>query len=385
MDTSAIKAMMAEIAPVIREYVAGEIAPYAERSAALAAENEKLAARLAEVEARAMPDVSGFCDATAVKGLINEAAPDIDGSLAPLVESNAVLTAENKALADANAALAVRIADLESRSAGIDEALVAEMLETRLASLPTPEPGKDGKDCDMTEVKALIDGQVAETVSAAFAALPMAKDGEPGKDGADCDMKAVHGMIDELTKAAVAERLAEAVAALPAPEKGEPGADCDMQAVAAMIAERVETAVKAIPAAKDGIGLANALKNSEGHLILTMTDGSTHDIGMIDGKDGQDGKTFTLDDFDIIPLDDPRDYKFCFTQGDTMHSFELEMPGFVDKGVWRDTDAYRKGDGVTWAGSFWIAQRDNPAKPDTADGGWRLAAKKGRDGKDASK
>lgn len=41
---------------------------------------------------------------------------------------------------------------------------------------------------------------------------------------------------------------------------------------------------------------------------------------------------------------------------------------------------YLEGDGVTWGGSFWIAQKDTATKPD--GGEWRLAVKKGRDGKD---
>jgi hypothetical protein len=43
---------------------------------------------------------------------------------------------------------------------------------------------------------------------------------------------------------------------------------------------------------------------------------------------------------------------------------------------------YRKGDGVTWGGSFWIAQKDAPeGRPGLSDD-WRLAVKKGRDGRD---
>ncbi len=40
-----------------------------------------------------------------------------------------------------------------------------------------------------------------------------------------------------------------------------------------------------------------------------------------------------------------------------------------------------QGDGATWDGSFWIAQKQTQDKPGTSDA-WRLAVKKGRDGKD---
>ena len=41
------------------------------------------------------------------------------------------------------------------------------------------------------------------------------------------------------------------------------------------------------------------------------------------------------------------------------------------------------GDGTTWGGSFWIAQGETGEKPDTGKG-WRLAVKKGRDGRDGT-
>jgi integrin beta 3 len=94
-----------------------------------------------------------------------------------------------------------------------------------------------------------------------------------------------------------------------------------------------------------------------------------------DGKDGADGLGF--DDIDVV--EDERGVTLRFQRGAAVKEFPL--PVVVDRGVWTD-HAYRKGAGVTWAGSFWIAQRDTSAKPDTADSGWRLAVKRGRDGKD---
>lgn len=53
----------------------------------------------------------------------------------------------------------------------------------------------------------------------------------------------------------------------------------------------------------------------------------------------------------------------------------------LDCGVWRQRE-YPAGSGVTWAGSFFIAQRDTTPeeKPELSDA-WRLAVKRGRDGK----
>lgn len=188
-------------------------------------------------------------------------------------------------------------------------------------------------------------------------------------------LAAENGALIERLAALEAREMPEAV-------KGDPGKDCDMEAVAQLIADGLEKAVGAIPAAKDGVGVAGAMKNAEGHLILTLSDGTLCDIGMVDGRDGKNGETFTLDDFDIVQTDD-RTFKFCFTRGETMHSFEFALPFPLDRGVWAEDGQYEKGDAVSWAGSFWIAQRDNPGKPDSTDSGWRLAVKRGRDGKNA--
>jgi collagen type III alpha len=138
---------------------------------------------------------------------------------------------------------------------------------------------------------------------------------------------------------------------------------------------------------KDGRGAAGALIDRSGHLILTMTDGSSHDLGPVVGKNGEPGlpgKNGTnglgFDDLDLI--EDERGLRLRFQCGAELKEFPL--PVVIDRGVWKE-QAYGKGAGVTWAGSFWIAQRETSSKPDTADSGWRLAVKRGRDGKDAAK
>ena len=71
---------------------------------------------------------------------------------------------------------------------------------------------------------------------------------------------------------------------------------------------------------------------------------------------------------------------FALTDGRTV-SQQKSFPVTIDRGVFRDGE-YKAGDGVTWNGSYWIAQKDSPeGKPGDGEG-WRLAVKKGRDGKD---
>jgi hypothetical protein len=234
------------------------------------------------------------------------------------------------------------------------------------------------------------------------------------------DAKALASATAEIVKALVAaetapllERL-EAIEARPVAERGEKG-------------ERGEPG----SIGRDGIGLAGAMIDRGGALILTLTDGSTRDLGVVVGKDGRDGEPgpqgergepgpqgekgergsagepgpsgdkgmdgsdgidgvdgkdgrdgFTLEDFDVQPIDE-RTIKLMFLRDGVSHSFELVFPVIIDRGVFKAEEAYARGDAVTWGGSLWIAQKETSAKPDTPDSGWRLAVKKGRDGKDA--
>ncbi len=175
------------------------------------------------------------------------------------------------------------------------------------------------------------------------------------------------------------------------PEKGEPG-EVDMAEVASLVETAVKSAVGALPArkdgepGKDGIGLADALIDREGGLVLTMTDGTTKNLGPVVGKDGdpgKDGHTFTLDDFEIVPMDE-RTIKMGFTYGEVMHSFELALPALIYRNVWKEGESYDRGDLVTWGGSMWHCDKDGTtSKPDGGD--WTLSVKRGRDGRDAPK
>ena len=60
---------------------------------------------------------------------------------------------------------------------------------------------------------------------------------------------------------------------------------------------------------------------------------------------------------------------------------EVKTAVVLDAGVWKEGAAYNRGDGVTLGGSFFIAQTDTSAKPGKSDD-WRLAVKRGNDGRD---
>lgn len=100
-------------------------------------------------------------------------------------------------------------------------------------------------------------------------------------------------------------------------------------------------------------------------------------------KDGLDG--LSIEDLEVSH-DDDGNVTFKFSRGEVSREFVVPIPRVRDKGVYREDGAYRKGDGVTANGSWWIAQVDEPkGRPGTpeAEGQWRLAVKSGRNGKDA--
>lgn len=98
-----------------------------------------------------------------------------------------------------------------------------------------------------------------------------------------------------------------------------------------------------------------------------------------DGKDGRDGIGF--DDL-TVEHDGERGVVLRFTRGSEVKEFPMSFPVTIDRGVYKEDSDYQRGDAVTWGGSLWIAQKDAPeSKPGMGDG-WRLAVKKGRDGRD---
>jgi hypothetical protein len=264
-----------------------------------------------------------------------------------------------------------RIADLEktlSETRDIGQLISAEVAK-RIAELPAP---KDGKDVDMAAVKS----EIAEQVRLAVAATPLPKDGRDGADGKD----------------------------------GAPGLDgqgVDMVVVASTIKELIKEAVAALPAARDGRDGANGKDGTDGksftlceaeELLKHHWSGWELDFERraavtlekalermpkpangANGKDGVDGLGF--DDLQV-EHDGGRRVSLKFARGDRVKEFSFDLPVVIDRGIYKDGSAYSAGDGVTWGGSYWIAQCETKSKPDGADSGWRLAVKKGRDGKD---
>lgn len=216
-------------------------------------------------------------------------------------------------------------------------AVVAECVAAAFAQIPVAENGADGKSVEVEDVLPALEAQVAKFLDS----IPLPKDGapgEPGKDGRDG-----------------------------AP--GEKGAD-----------------------GNNGVGLAGAIIDRDGHLAVTLTNGEVKSLGPVvgkdglsgengdDGKDGKDGKDGIGFEDLSFEIGETGRAVAKFRRGDMVKV--IALPGIIDRGTFTEGDIYDKGDAVTWGGSLWIAQENGiTGKPETVKG-WRLAVKKGRDGRD---
>lgn len=287
-----------------------------------------------------------------------------------------------------------------------------EAFETFGASFRQPDDGKDGKSVSVDDVLPRINEEISRLVGA----IPPAK---PGEDGKSVD-------LEELDRT-ISEKVAKAVAAMPAPKDGK---DADPVEVASVIKDEVARAVAAmdppadgtsitpedvrpmveglvrdafaaIPTPKDGVNLAGMFIDRNGELIATLSNGETRVLGPVVGvsvdpvevermvaekvaqidrpKDGVDGLGF--EDMTETLEDDGRTIVRRYQRGDKVREFRHKMAVVLDRGVFKEGQTYQPGDGVTWGGSFWIAQEETSEKPDSGKG-FRLAVKRGRDGKD---
>jgi hypothetical protein len=220
--------------------------------------------------------------------------------------------------------------------------------------------------------------------------MPLLEKGEPGEPGRPGEP----GAPGEVDMDAVRRMIGDAVSSLPPAEKGEPGEpgrDVDMGEVVTRIETAVSAAVAALPApkagdpGKDGIGLADALRDAEGHLILVMTDGRTKSLGLVNGKDGEPGRDgLGFDDLQVEQIGE-RTVRFLLKRDAGEAEFDVTFPVPIYRGVFKEGEPYEAADLVTWAGSLWHCNEPKGLKPGAPDSGWQLAAKAGRPGKDAAK
>lgn len=210
------------------------------------------------------------------------------------------------------------------------------------------------------------------------------------------EMKADVASALEAVPAMISGEVEKAVALIPRPQDGASVTADDIRPI---VADEVKSAVSAIPPAADGVGVAGAIIDRSGSLILTLTDGSTKDLGAVVGKDAEAGpiidKVMLEIDRKFASIEPPKDglgFEHMdeyldedgrtivrrYQRGDEVKEFRHTFPVVVDRGTWKKGE-FERGDGVTWGGSYWIAQRKTSQKPDTPNSGWRMAVKRGSD------
>lgn len=231
---------------------------------------------------------------------------------------------------------------------------ISEMIRKAVAALPAPkdgeagpqgvpgEKGADGKDAepiDLADVaaeilstdalKTLVELHVADAVQKYFEANPI----QHGKDGA----------------------------VGPQGERGQDGAKGDKG-----------------DKGEDGIGLAGAVVNRSGELVITTTKGEALTLGPVVGRDGAPGR-------DGADLSSPtfewegRTCRVKAQNGEVMSSYTFPIP--LDAGYWRDGMKCQPGDIVTQDGSAWICLKETADRPSYQNKTeWRMFARKGRDG-----
>lgn len=236
------------------------------------------------------------------------------------------------------------------------------------------QKGEPGKDADQVDVDALADLVVAKLLDsprlltlvdvATVDAVSKHFDANPVQHGRDADP----AVIESAVKAAVS--------ALPEPKDGQDAPPVTDQ----QVAEQVAKYLGAHPpqAGADGVGLAGAMIDRAGELVITTTKGEAVRLGRVVGEDGQHGLSFesATGEYDASR-------GFVITLGAGERRTELVLPYMQHRGFWREGMGTKSAQSVTHDGALWIAKRDNASKPCLEnDADWYLAARKGRDGKD---
>lgn len=202
-------------------------------------------------------------------------------------------------------------------------------------------PGKDGKDGrDGTDAPPV---DVEDVVRRAAALVPVPKDGKDGRDGKD----GADAMLPDLDALA-----ARAAALVPIPKDGADGLD-----------------------GKDG---KDGKDGRDGLPGLPGRDGEGK-VGE-KGADGAPGRDGTLEGASLDQID-ARSWRLVRADGTPLTGV-FKAPVVLDCGVYRAGVTYEKGDGVTFGGSFWIAQDATSEKPGDGATKWRLAVKAGREGRE---
>lgn len=298
-----------------------------------------------------------------------------------------------------------------------------EPLEQRIEAIPAPKDGRDGKDADPAEITKAVLVQV----TAVLDAIPVPKDGsagpqgEPGLPGVkgdagppgekgepghrgekgDAGEKGDSGEKgDRGEKGDTGERGAPGEPG-PAGQKGEPGPNGEQgpqgkDGPPGLPGEpgrdgrdgqkgepgRDALQIDILPAIDPARSYPRSTYAQFGGGIVrsTRTTDPIPDGGLLTDA----GWSFIVRGISMLDMRqiDERNFEFSalFNDG-TVEKKCFTIPAQIYRGVHSEGKPYERGDTVTWAGSLWHCETPTDERPGEG-GAWRLAVKRGRDGKD---
>ncbi|HCF5688186.1 TPA: hypothetical protein NIH14_001866 [Pseudomonas aeruginosa] len=256
-------------------------------------------------------------------------------------------------------ALAKSAAEMVPPPQDADMEALKEHLSELVKAIPAPS---DGQSVTVEDVAPLIREEVAKAV----AEVPPAKDGESVT-------------VDEV-RPILADLVGKAVADLPPPA---PGKDADMEALRAHLGDLVKGIQLPTVPTIDEVAATFERRFSDLTLSWERQARETFDKAadrMPIPKDGRDA--LPLECFDLALGEDGRTVTVKMQAGETLIEKSVKIASVMDRGVYSSEGSYEKGDGTTYGGCYWIAQKDAPGGAPGASPDWRMAVKKGRDGKD---
>lgn len=156
----------------------------------------------------------------------------------------------------------------------------------------------------------------------------------------------------------------EAVSQIPAPKDGEPGEKGDP--------------------GKDGVGLAGALIDRDGNLVVTLANGEAKSLGQVVGKDGEPGKDGT-DGIGFESLEvgfDGENIVHEYKSGTRTVTQKFPIQVMRHIGFWREGMEAKSGNLASHAGSLWYCLNDTKSRPSYESEDWILSARAGRNGQD---
>ena len=161
-------------------------------------------------------------------------------------------------------------------------------------------------------------------------------------------------------------------------------------------AEQIEKTIAALPRPKDGVdgksvGIDEVRPFVDAWLATWSVELQRHADDLLqkavdrwpkprDGIDGEDGLGF--EDLEVVQGEDLRTFTFKFARGEKVREWTFTVPAMIDRGVFEQGKEYREGDTVSWGGHMWVVKAARTeAKPNEGGTDWRLAVRRGRDGK----